>query len=287
MTPSADLAGHSAVVTGANSGVGRSAAELLLAAGAAVTLVCRDRGRGERALAEFSRAFPAAAVSLELADMAAPNAVRELAGRLLERLDRIDILINNAGVWRNRLETTADGFELTFATNHLGHFLLTHLLLERLRGGAQIVNVSSEAHRYGDLRRAPLEEIARGRAWRGGIQAYSDSKLANALFTVESVRRWGAYGLTANALNPGVLATRIWNQNRGPLARSLQAAKVFLRRPEVGGAAVLGLVQRPPQERVTGRYFQVGAEATPQPQVTDRELARSLWERSAEWTGLP
>ena len=115
--------------------MGRSAAELLLAAGAAVTLVCRDRGRGERALAELSRAFPAAAVSLELADMAAPNAVRELAGRLLERLDRIDILINNAGVWRNRLETTADGFELTFATNHLGHFLLTHLLLERLRDG--------------------------------------------------------------------------------------------------------------------------------------------------------
>ena len=84
-----------------------------------------------------------------------------------------------------------------------------------------------------------------------------------------------------------MLATRIWNQNRGPLARSLQAAKVFLRGPEAGGAAVLGLVQRPPQERVTGRYFQVGAEATPQPQVTDRELARSLWERSAAWTGLP
>ena len=280
------LSGRTAVVTGANSGLGRSVTELLLAAGAAVTLVCRDRQRGERALAEVSAAHPGAAATLEIADLAALDSVRELGGRLQARPARVDVLVNNAGAWRNRLELTQDGFERTLATNHLGHFLLTHLLLERLQDGAQIVNVSSEVHRSADLRRAPLEEIVRGRAWKGGFQAYADSKLANVLFTVEAVRRWEGAGITVNAVHPGALATRIWNQNGGALGLLLRTLKVFLRKPEVGGKVVLGLVRRPPSERVSGRYFRVDTEAAPHQQAGDPELAAALWQQSAAWSGL-
>ncbi len=282
-----DLTGRVAIVTGASSGVGRSAAELLAAAGAGVTLVCRDRARGEQALRELDRSFPAA-TTLELTDLACPDAVRGLASRLRERLDRIDVLVNNAGISSDRLETTAEGFERTFATNHLGHFLLTHLLLDRLRGG-RIVNVSSTAHRFGDLRRAPLDRIAAGDAWQGGFQAYSDSKLANVLFTVESARRWQEQGVAANALHPGVLATNIWNRYHGVVGLILRALKAFMRGPEAGGAAVLALIGRsaPVSGRcLSGRYFHVGTERRPYRQAGDRGLARELWERSAAWTGL-
>ena len=274
--------GCNAVVTGANSGVGRAAAELLLASGAGVTLVCRDRGRGERALAEVRSAHRSAAATLEVADLASLDAVRALAERLADRLERIDILVNNAGVWRNRLERTDDGFERTLATNHLGHFLLTNLLLPRLSGG-QVVNVSSEAHRSGDLRRADLDDIARGEAWRGGFPAYADSKLANVLFTAESARRWQQHDLTVNAVHPGVLASGIWDRNSGPLAATLRALKVFMRSPRVGGGAVLHALETARRQRLSGRYFRVTAESAPQPQAADKALARELWERSAEW----
>ena len=186
------LTGQTAVVTGANAGVGRSATEMLLRAGAHVTMVCRSRERGERALAELREASAAGSASphpqiaLEIADLSRQADVRAAAGRIADRHPAIDILVNNAGVSQMRPVLSANGFELTFATNHLGHFLLTHLLLEPLEAGrGRIVNVSSRGHRGGDLRRASLDDIARGRAWKGPLQAYADSKLATILFTFE------------------------------------------------------------------------------------------------------
>ena len=281
-----DLTGRTAVVTGANSGVGQSVTDLLLAARAEVTLVCRDRTRGERALAEIERSRPGAAATLELADLSSPDAVRELASGLNDRLARIDILVNNAGLALDRLQTTAEGFERTFATSHLGHFLLTNLLLDRLRGGGRIVNVSSTAHRFGDLLRAPLEEIACGHAWKGGFPAYCDAKLANVLFTVESARRWQADGVAAAAVHPGVLATGIWNRHHGALGLLMRAFTIFMRNPDVGGNAVMAAIRRSEPGGVTGRYFHVTDERSPQPQAEDRALARDLWERSLSWTGL-
>ncbi len=282
-----DLNGQIAIVTGANSGVGRSAAELLADAGVDVTMVCRSRDRGERALAEIRRGSPAARIELEICDLSSQADVRELGDRLSGRHTRVDILVNNAGVWRNRPEISPEGFEVTFATNHLGHFLLTHMLLDRLETGrGRIVNVSSEAHRRGDLRRASLEDVARGKAWRGGIQAYGDSKLANVLFTFESVRRWNDRAVTANALHPGVLATRIWNKNNSPITLMMRPMKLFMSKPDVGGQAVMRLVEDPSRDDVNGRYFKVEKEVESQAPARDEDLARELWEQSETWTGL-
>ena len=285
----ADLKGQVAVVTGANSGVGKSAAELLAQAGADVIMVCRSRTRGEPAVAEVQQAGAAAGadVRLELADLSLQADVRALADRLSARRPAIDTLVNNAGVWLHQREISAEGFEVMFATNHLGHFLLAHELLDPLEAGrGRIVNVSSEAHRNGDLRRADLEAIARGDAWKGGFQTYGDTKLANALFTFESVRRWSARGITANAVHPGVLGTRIWKKNRSTLGLLLNTTKVFMAKPEVGGQAVMRLIEDPARDEVTGRYFKVETEVAATAQAYDEDLARELWDRSREWTGV-
>lgn len=283
---SGSLRGQIAVVTGANSGVGRSAAEMLHGAGARVTMVCRSRERGERALAELrASAAVEPRIELELADLSRQEDVRDLADRLASRLTAIDILVNNAGVTRPQCVQSPEGFELTFATNHLGHFLLTRLLRERIEAGrGRIVNVSSRGHRSGDLRRTGLEDIARGRAWEGALQAYADSKLANVLFTLETVRRWGARGITANAVHPGVLATEIWKKTSLAPRLLLLPFTWFMSSPDVGGKAVMNLVEDPSRDDVTGRYFHVLKEQRPSEQARDESLARELWERSVEWT---
>ena len=307
MRMSSSLKGQVAIVTGANSGVGRSATEMLLQAGAHVTMVCRSRERGERALAELRAAglrgvrnraalggrlnepvagdSGGAGVDLELADLSRQEDVRDLADRLASRLPAIDILVNNAGVTRPQCVHSPEGFELTFATNHLGHFLLTRLLREGLEAGrGRIVNVSSRGHRSGDLRRAELEDIARGQAWDGALQAYADSKLANVLFTLETVRRWGSRGITANAVHPGVLATEIWKKTSLAPRLLLLPFTWFMSSPDVGGRAVMNLVEDPSRDDVTGRYFHVLKEQGPSAQARDESLARELWERSVEWT---
>ena len=287
------LRGQVAVVTGANSGVGRSATEMLLRAGVHVTMICRSRDRGEQALAELRELAATSGgaaglvptVGLELADMSRLDDVRTVAARIAARVPAIDILVNNAGVAQARCVESPEGFELTFATNHLGHFLLTHLLLDRLETGrGRIVNVSSRGHRHGDIRRAPLEDIARGRAWKGALQAYGDSKLANILFTAESVRRWGDQGITANAVHPGVLATDIWNKTPRVVRFLIRPFTWFMDKPDVGGAAVMNLVRDSARDDISGRYFSEQNEELPSVQARDEALARELWDHSLEWT---
>ncbi len=294
------LLGRVAVVTGANSGVGRSATEMLLRAGAHVTMICRSHERGAQALAELRHAkgtgnesgggrageLGGPRVMLELADLSRQDDVRRVAERIAARLPAIDILVNNAGILRRRRVLSVDGFELTFATNYLSHFLLTRLLLDRLEAGrGRVVNVSSCVHRVGALRRAGLDDIARGRAWRGGMQAYSDSKLANILFTFESVRRWTGRGVTANALHPGVLWTGIWNVAPRAVRTLIRPFSRLLKKPEVGGAAVMSQVRDPAGDAVSGCYFNVQVAENPSLQAQDPALARELWEQSLVWTG--
>ncbi len=291
------LRGHVAVVTGADSGIGRSIAELLLRAGAHVTMICLSRPDGERAQAELRDAVEAGSpgrpagkvagphIALEVANLSRQADVRHLADRIATRLPAIDILVNNAGIYPAGRRLSADGFELTLATNHLGHFLLTRLLLGRLEAGrGRIVNITSRVHKGGALRRAGLEDIARGRAWKGDLQAYMDSKLSNILFTLESVRRWGGRGITANALHPGVTRTGIWKTSPLVVRLLVRPFAWAIRKPDVGGVAVMSLVGDPSRDAVTGRYFEIGEEAEPSDLARDTTLANELWERSVEWT---
>ncbi len=280
------MTGKTCVVTGANSGVGFEVSRLLAGSGAAVVLVCRDRDRGEAAIAQIKETVPSARLSLGIADLASTSQVRDLGETLLESLPAIDLLVNNAGVYRANLERTEDGFERTMAVNHLSHFLLTHLLLPRLTESAgRVINVSSEAHRRGRLSLETLEETLRGPARYSGMQAYSDSKLANILFTHELSLRYSPERLSACAVHPGVLATRIWNQNRNLLSFFMVLLKPALGRASVGGEAVAFLAQAP-GPTIHGRYFSKQREARAMDPAHDRLLARTLWDLSLKATGL-
>jgi len=277
--------GRTAVVTGGNSGVGRAVSESLLEDGYRVVLVCRSQERGEAARETLAGIRGGEAVELELADLSDLEAVGALAERLEARHAAIHALVNNAGTYRARLERTPAGLEVTMATNHLGHFALTTRLKHALeRGGARIVNVSSNGHRSARLRRAGLDAIMRGEAWNGGIQAYCDSKLANVLFTFELGRRWATAGVVANALHPGVLATRIWNQNANALSLLMRLVKPFMKSPRVGGDAAFALAADPAHEETTGRYFEVRDDAEADGDAYDEALARELWETSERIT---
>ncbi len=274
------------VVTGANSGVGFQASLLLAQLGGTVVLVCRDRSRGETALNQITTRVPSADVRLEVKDLADLGQVRELGSILSTDNQTIDLLVNNAGVYRASLERTADGFEQTMAVNHLSHFLLTHLLLcQLLAGSGRVINVSSEAHRRGRLDSGSLEDTLRGRSRYSGMGAYSYSKLANILFTSELARRYRPDELTACAVHPGVLATRIWNQNMNPLSLFMVLLKPIMGRPSVGGEAVAFLAQKP-AEAVHGRYFNKKWETNPSTRAQDQGLARDLWDVSLALTGL-
>jgi retinol dehydrogenase-12 len=274
------------LVTGANSGVGRAATRSLAARGARVVMVCRNPERGAVARDLIRRQTGNDELDLRIADLASLGQVRSLARDLAAEPEGLHGLVNNAGVVRARKELTEDGFERTMATNHLAHFVLTHFLLERLiiaRG--RVVNVASESHRSGRLERAPLETIMRGQVRHGGLRAYSDSKLANVLFSNELARRY-AGRITSNAVHPGVLATRIWNQNKTPGSLIAAAFKPLMGSPDVGGRVVAGLAADPRYASVTGKYFDGDVEKEPAPAALDVDLARRLWSLSARLTGV-
>lgn len=268
------------VVTGANSGVGFEASLLLAGFGARVVLVCRDRSRGEAAVERIRAQVPEGDLSLELADLASFTQVRELGERLSRDNPEIDALVNNAGVYRAGLEKTEDGFEKTLAVNHLSHFLLTHLVLPNLlTARGRVINVSSEAHRRSSLSVAGLGAALRGdrpyKAW----MTYSDSKLANVLFTSSLARRYSAEELAVCSVHPGVLATRLWNQNRNPLSLLMVLFKPFMGSGSVGGDAVAFLAKEPGHS-IHGRYFNKRRAVDPSPAGRDEGLAEALWDLS-------
>lgn len=281
-----DLSGRTVFITGSTTGVGAAAAERLGARGARLFLHGRDEERGRAVRDRIAAAGGDA--ELLVADLASLAEVRGLVAAVLERADRLDALVLNAGLARAPRETTADGFEKTFAVNHLSHFLMAHLLLGALRAAAsperraRVVVVASNGHRRADF---DLDRVADPPDY-GGPTAYANSKLANVLFAREAARRWAPDGVTVNALHPGVLATRIWDRNFRPLWLLARLGKVFMGPPDVGGRAVEKLVADPALEGVTGAYFDETERAEPGLPPGHQELARALWERSLGWVGL-
>ncbi|WP_131736417.1 SDR family NAD(P)-dependent oxidoreductase [Actinomadura roseirufa] len=281
-----------AIVTGATSGIGKEVARGLADAGFLVGIVCRSEMRARTAVAELERDVPGARIETFIADLSVQLDVRRVAASLTERFDRLDVLVNNAGVHMLRAKVSADGHDRMIATNHLGPFLLTNLLLGRLEKAApsRVVVVASEAHRGAD--RLDVERMAEPGTYRaaGSVRVYARSKLLNILFTLELARRMEGSGVTANALCPGVVATGLARDvPGGERAGAILSRTPVLRTPAQGARMAIRLATAAEFEGRTGGFYSSTPGAGLLPTVgalKDPELGRAVWERSARLVGL-
>jgi NAD(P)-dependent dehydrogenase (short-subunit alcohol dehydrogenase family) len=274
--------GKVCVVTGATSGIGKAAAAALARQGAQVVLVGRDRGRAEATAAEMGAASTVPP-KVEIADLTSMDQVRALAGRLAS-LERIDVLINNAGLVLGERRVTEDGFEHVFAVNHLAPFLLTNLLLPKLTGSAlaRVVTVTSDAHSAASL---DLDDPSLEHGWNSW-RSYANSKLANILFTRELARRLDGTGVTANCAHPGVVRTGFGRESRPLLRFGLTLARPFLLSPERGADTIVYLASSPDVAGETGGYYVKRQRREPSAAARDDAAARKLWDISEKLTGL-
>jgi NAD(P)-dependent dehydrogenase (short-subunit alcohol dehydrogenase family) len=273
------------LITGATSGIGKATSMGLANMGASVVMVGRDRGRGEAALAEIKEGSANASVDLMLSDLSSQEQVRRLADEFKETYTRLDVLINNAGGFHSKRITTADGLETTFAVNHLAYFLLTNLLLDVLEASApsRVVNVSSGDHSNGTI---DFDDLQGEKGYKGA-KAYSQSKLANVLFTYELARRLEGTGVTANCLHPGVVGTNFGSGVSGVSGFMVRALTPLMKSPEKGAETSIYLASSPELQGLSGRYFVKKAGARSSDASRDERTARGLWEVSAELTRLP
>jgi NAD(P)-dependent dehydrogenase (short-subunit alcohol dehydrogenase family) len=272
-----------AIVTGASSGIGLHTVLGLVRAGMRVVMVGRNRDRTEAA-GRFVREHSGSdGIDILLADFSRLAEVRRLADEILSAHDRIDVLINNAGLMSRRFRFSFDGFELTFAVNHLAPFLLTCLLLDRLKTSApaRIINVASEAHRG---RRLNFSDLARPQDW-GTLKAYGQSKLCNILFTQDLAIRLDGSGVVATCLHPGVVATAI-GQRGGVTELVWRLMKPFMKSPEEGAETSLFLATVSDPQPFNGGYVIGKTLADADPAALDTSAARRLWDESARLAGL-
>jgi NAD(P)-dependent dehydrogenase (short-subunit alcohol dehydrogenase family) len=274
--------GKVCVVTGATSGIGKATAIALARQGAQVVLVGRDRGRGEATAAELG-AVAAAPPRLEIADLASMAQVRTLAGRL-GALDRIDVLVNNAGFVAGQHRVTADGFEEVLAVNHLAPFLLTNLLLAKLTASApaRVITVTSDAH---TAARLDLDDLQLEHGW-DSWRSYANSKLANILFTRELARRLAGTRVTANCAHPGVVRTGFGREGSPLLRLAITVGRPFLLSPERGASTIVYLATSADVAGATGGYYAKGKLREPSRAARDDATALRLWQLSEELTGL-
>lgn len=266
-----DLGGRTAVITGANRGIGKETARILAGLGANVVLACRDSAAADRAALEVQRHGSHGRTQVLTLDLASHHSIRAFAAAFTAHFERLDLLVNNAAVVPWRCELTVEGFEAQFGVGHLGHFLLTHLLLPSLRAAApsRIVTVSSESHRQGTLDFCSL----RGSIPYDPIRAYCQTKLANILFTKELGRRLTGSGVQACAVSPGFCRTAI--HRSWPLRRR---AVFLVAAPASHGAARVVYAAIQPTE--TGSYLSGGRVVQPSALASDPDLAARLWRES-------
>jgi NAD(P)-dependent dehydrogenase (short-subunit alcohol dehydrogenase family) len=269
------------VVTGGNTGIGKETARGLSRLGATVAIACRDVDKGRRAAEEIAQetSGEVRVFALDLADLAS---VRACARDLLAAYPRIDVLVNNAGLVLGDRRETKQGFEATFGINHLGHFLLTDLLLERLKQSApaRVVVVASDAHRTA-RNGLTWDDLGRTRGYKS-MQVYGESKLANILFARELARRLEGTGVTVNALHPGVVATEFGagGDVRGLLGTLVGFFIRFGRTPQKGAETSVYLASSPEVAGVTGEYFFDCKRHKSTRFARDDAAARRLWDES-------
>ena len=284
-----DMQGKTVVVTGGNSGIGLETAEALAGMGARVIVTARNADKGRAAVAGIvQRLGGHAQLQLVVFDLADLTSVRRGAEEILEQAPRLDVLVNNAGIVLTERHETVDGFEATFGTNHLGPFLLTNLLLDRLRASApsRIVNVASTAHNAA-RKGIPFDDLQSTRRYRG-MRVYGESKLANILFTSELARRLAGSGVTANSLHPGTVRTGYGADGdaKGFLAFGLKISRPFFLSPAKGARTSVYLASSPAVEGVTGEYFDKCKQAKTRRWAQDAQAAQRLWQVSEELVGL-
>ncbi|TMD84158.1 MAG: SDR family oxidoreductase [Chloroflexi bacterium] len=279
------VAGKRVVLTGATNGIGLAAAVELARRGADLTLVARNQARAAVAIRRINAVSTGSSPDVLLADLASQASIRRLADELLAKYPRIQVLVNNAGAIYARRRMTADGIELTWAVNHLAPFLLTALLLDRLKAShpARIVTTSSGAH---EGARIPFDDLNAERSWGGaGFTRYGETKLANVLFTAELARRLEGTGVTANAFHPGLVATG-FNRNNGVLMRNGMAlTRPFARSPQKGAETLIWLVDAEEAGELNGAYVFDRRPFPPSPAAQNIETARQLWRVSEEQVG--
>jgi len=278
------MRGRICMVTGATFGIGRATAEKLAAMGATVMIVGRSPERCKTAVDEIKTSTGNAAVEMMVADLASQASIRKLAADYKARYPKLHVLVNNAGAVFTSRQTTVDGLEMTFALNHLGYFLLTNLLLDVIKASApaRIVNVSSEAQSNGHINFDDLQSEKR----YTGLRAYSQSKLANIVFTYELAKRLQGTGVTVNAVHPGAIASG-FGKNNGPLlAAVMRVIGLFMPGPDKGAETSVYLASSPEVEGVTGKYFANKQEKRSIAESYDEGVQRRLWDVSAALTGL-
>ena len=278
------MAGRTVLVTGASRGIGKATAMGLATMGARVAITGRDRVRTEDAAREI-RAASGGQVDVFVADLSAQSEVRRLAEEVLRSYPRINVLVNNVGGYWNSRHVTADGFEQTFALNHLAAFLLTNMLLDRLlqSAPARVVTVSSNAQAQG---RIDFDDL-QGTSSYSGARAYSQSKLANLLFTYELARRLQGTPVTANALHPGVVSTYFGGEDPASVQRVfIPFLRPFMKTAAQGAATSIYLASAPELEQVSGRYFASNKPKRSSERSYHEAAAARLWQVSAELVKL-
>jgi retinol dehydrogenase 14 len=277
------MTGKTCLITGGNSGIGKATALGLARLGWNVVIVSRSKEKGEKALTDIISASGNRNVELMLADMSSQDSVRNLASDFRASHERLHLLVNNAGVYLTRRIATVDGLEATFATNHLGTFLLTNLLLDVLKANApaRIVNVSSDAH-YGA--KVNFEDL-QGEKKFSGWQAYGQSKLAMILFTHELAKRLEGTGVTVNSAHPGVVRTNFANNN-GLVTFGFRLLRPFFISPQTAAKRILYVATSPDLDGVSGKYFTKMHEANSSPESYEDESAKRLWQLSEQLTKL-
>ncbi|MBI2648552.1 MAG: SDR family oxidoreductase [Thaumarchaeota archaeon] len=276
--------GRVCLITGANSGIGKAAAAELVKMGATLVMVCRNREKGDAALAEIKKQGDRSSVELMIADLSSLQAVRQLAVEFRRKYSRLNVLINNAGLFNLRRHVTADGYEVTFATNYLSPFLLTHLLLDELKASepSRIVNVSSVAHYGGHI---DFDDLNAERGY-SGFKAYSQSKLALILFTRQLAKKLDGTGIAVYSLHPGAVATNIWSRPAGTFGFITAVPKLFMARPKQGDETVVYLASFPHPEGASGEYYEKKRVKKSSRESYDSEVAERLWKTSVRLTRL-
>lgn len=274
-----------AIVTGANTGIGKEIARGIAEQGLRVVLACRNADRAEAARHELVEETGNHDLKSMILDLGSLDSIRKFSDNVHGRFDRVDVLVNNAGVSHEVCTTTADGFEATFGVNFLGPFLLTNLLMDLLLNAApaRIVNVASSVHYNGHIDRNDPEMNTR---WENR-KAYANSKLADVLFTLELSRRWGGTGVTANCFNPGLVRSEFF-RNYHPVPFMLRIVlKLMGKTPKEGADTGVYLATAPEVAAMTAGYYEQRKPKEPSAEARDEELARWLWDYASQKVELP